>query len=453
MAKSHLSTAAPQIWLIPLLLLAASSESLAQPATNDAGPGSMSALTTQANEGVYIGSVESISGGTLVITIDPRLAAWSRGPKPGSQLQFRLAPGVKFETAIIGRGAPSKPSDLRVGDEVTVHYVRQGSEMVATRLFQTASGVHVVVPSAAPVQRASANPQGASVAAAPLRPPGQARLPPEPPAEVSATSVSSALAPHAAADKKLQETIRNSMNYRTAAEWTVLWNNAKQANRAALSSPSPEPTEPAARAQFEKGVQLYQSGDPAQAAQWFAKCAQSGDPYCEVQLGSQYEAGKGLRQDLSKAASLYVRAAQADSSRAQNNLGNLYAQGLGVPLNNQEAARWFAASASQGDPDGLYSLARMYEFGFGVPTNRITAVNLYRAAALRGNLQAVETAHWLSDPTNVSFPDEASRDAYLAQLQTADSQWHGCEANVGGQRRLGFRMPDCMRQWVNPRTW
>ncbi|MBV8774130.1 MAG: sel1 repeat family protein [Deltaproteobacteria bacterium] len=178
-----------------------------------------------------------------------------------------------------------------------------------------------------------------------------------------------------------------------------------------------------------------------------------GDAYCEVQLASQYEAGKGVHRDLTQAASLYVRAAQAGNSRAQNNLGNLYTQGLGVPPNNQEAARWFAASAGQGDPDGLYSLARTYEFGFGVPQNRITAVNLYRAAALRGNLRAVEAAHGLSDPTNVSFPDEASRDAYLAQLQSGDAQWHGCEASVERQRRLGFSMPDCMRQWVNPRTW
>ena len=327
-----------------------------------------------------------------------------------------------------------------------MHYVRQGSEMVATRLFQTSSGVHVTTSPEAPVRHASANPERAGAPPAPLSPPGQAQLPSEPPAEVSDTSVMPALAPRAAADKKFQETLQYWKNYRMGTEWKDLWNRAKQANHAAQMVPPPEPVDPTARAQFEKGVQLYQSGDPAQAALWFAKCAESGDPYCEVQLGSQYEAGQGVRQDLSKAASLYVRAAQAGNSRAQANLGNLYTQGRGVPLNNREAVRWYAASASQGDPDGLYSLARMYEFGFGVPMDRITAVNLYRASALRGNLRAVEAAHWLNDPTNVSFPDEASRDAYLAQLQTADAQWHGCEANVERQGRLGFRMPDCMRQ-------
>ncbi|MBV8774129.1 MAG: hypothetical protein JO166_17620 [Deltaproteobacteria bacterium] len=274
MARLHLFTAAAQVWMIPLLLLVALSESFAQPATNDAGAGAMSAPIGQANEGVYVGSVNAMSAGTLVITIDPRMAAWSGGPKPGSQLKFRLPSNVKFVTAILGPEAPSKVSDLRVGDAVTVHYVRQGGEMVATRLFQTASGVHVTSPAEAPVQHASAIPAGTGPPPAPLPPPAQTQLPPEPPAGVSETAVSPAPAPHAAADKKFQETLRNSMNYRMATEWTVLWNKAKQANRATLMAPAPEPSDPTARAQFEKGVRLYQAGDPGQAAQWFAKCAQ-----------------------------------------------------------------------------------------------------------------------------------------------------------------------------------
>jgi TPR repeat protein len=472
---NELRPVSTKLYVLPIvLLLVTGCRAPAAPTTRVTDSGRLPTAAQQQRamySGMYFGAVKSISADTLVIVIDPRLA-WSHGPKPGSLLHFKIGPNVTFESAIFGPNAPAKGSDLLVGDEVTVRYVVQGTQMVAREIFLTARrDDHAIASSAACVPGSNSLPRHYAANPVPLL--DEVQAPPQWGKAHQETEIESrqaevrrqereapqqpgsmrSLGRYAAADKRLREDEQYWSNYYSGTQWIELWNKAKQAHQAELSAPAPEPSDPAARAEFIKGVQVYETGDPTDAAQWFAKCAQRGDPYCETELGLQYETGKGVPEDLRKAASLYVAAAQAGNSRAQNNIGNLYVQGLGVPKNYQEAVRWYAASAKQGNPDGLYSLARMYEFGFGVPLNRAAAVNLYRAAALRGNLDAVEAAHWLSDPTNLSFPDEASRDAYLAQLQAADAQWHGCEADVWNQRRLGFRAPDCMRQWVNPNTW
>lgn len=405
-----------------------------------------------ASEGVYIGEVRSVAKDRIVIVTDRLdMSGFALGAH-----EFALDPAVKFKTAIFGPGGPTKPSDLRPGDQVSVHYVKRGGRMVATRLFETASassqGVDVIrTPNVGPVARAQAQAASAAAAPSPAAPlPGAPAAAPRPSSAFVSNNGSTG---YGASDPALQREIRRASEFYGATKWQNLWRKAKQAHAAAQNQPPPEPSNPESRAEFDKGVHLFQTGDTKGAAESFAKCANRGDPYCQTQLGWQYETGQGVTEDWPHASRLYAAAAVGGNARAQNNLGNLYVQGKGVPRNYQEAVRWFAASASQGNADGFYSLARMYEFGFGVPMDRAKAVALYTQSALLGDLDSVEAAHWLSDPTNLSFPDQASRDAYLAGLQSAQTDWFGCESHVENVRRLGFKAADCIRRWVNPRTW
>jgi hypothetical protein len=82
MTRWRSSSAAQRVCVMLILLLAAFSESPAK--SNDAGR----TPAAQAKEGVYFGSVTAISGNTLVITIDPRLAAWGGGPNPDCMRQW-----------------------------------------------------------------------------------------------------------------------------------------------------------------------------------------------------------------------------------------------------------------------------------------------------------------------------------------------------------------------------
>jgi hypothetical protein len=58
----------------------------------------------------------------------------------------------------------------------------------------------------------------------------------------------------------------------------------------------------------------------------------------------------------------------------------------------------------------------------------------------------------VADQTADELGFKVSSGKAMAQLQTADPQWHGYESAVEGQRRLGFQMPDWQRQCVKPRA-
>lgn len=93
--------------------------------------------------------------------------------------------------------------------------------------------------------------------------------------------------------------------------------------------------------------------DPALLAK-----ANSGDAASQVQVGEKY-AGPGPAQDYKQAAEWYRKAAEEGDPGAQGTLGTLYAYGQGVPRSDADAYYWFdLASAVPGPNQARYAANR-----------------------------------------------------------------------------------------------
>ena len=70
--------------------------------------------------------------------------------------------------------------------------------------------------------------------------------------------------------------------------------------------------------------------DEKQAAYWYEKAANSGDPAAQEQIGYFYQAGIGVERDPARAAQWFERAVAGGLISAKVNLGVAYVWGLGV---------------------------------------------------------------------------------------------------------------------------
>jgi TPR repeat protein len=110
--------------------------------------------------------------------------------------------------------------------------------------------------------------------------------------------------------------------------------------------------------------------DLPQAAAWFRKAADQGEPGAQNNLGALYEAGAGVPADYGQAAMWYRKAAEQGHATAQDNLGILYADGHGVPQDYQQALAWYRKAANQGYADAQDHLNALYASGHGVPQDQ-----------------------------------------------------------------------------------
>jgi len=108
----------------------------------------------------------------------------------------------------------------------------------------------------------------------------------------------------------------------------------------------------------------------------------------EVRLAQDYESGKGVARDLAQAAYWYRKAADHGDPDAQNQLGYFYYWGTGVERDPQEAARWFMRATGSGSQTAKLNLALLYLRGTGVPRDVPLALQLLRQLAEKGHAQA-----------------------------------------------------------------
>ncbi len=146
------------------------------------------------------------------------------------------------------------------------------------------------------------------------------------------------------------------------------------------------------RAQNNLGF-AYQNGrgvptDYVEARKWFEKSAAAGNVDGQNNLGVLFQLGQGVPQNYVTAIQHYRKAAEGGSAWGQNNLGWMYEQGLGVFKDTAAAAGWYRKSADAGNPTAMYNLGRLYEAGQGVAKDRDEAVKWFRAAADKGQKAA-----------------------------------------------------------------
>lgn len=133
-----------------------------------------------------------------------------------------------------------------------------------------------------------------------------------------------------------------------------------------------------------KGVQQ----DYAQAAVWFRKAAEQGNFGGEAMLALLYRDGLGVKQDEAQAAVWFRKAADQDFPSAQLELGTLYHRGRGVEQDDAQAALWWLKAAKQGNADAQSRLGFAYYNGQGVPQDFAQAAAWCSKAAEQGNANA-----------------------------------------------------------------
>ncbi|HEX4311174.1 MAG TPA: tetratricopeptide repeat protein [Acidobacteriaceae bacterium] len=123
-----------------------------------------------------------------------------------------------------------------------------------------------------------------------------------------------------------------------------------------------------ARPSPEKELKLgnaYLSGhgvgkDEKQAAYWFEKAAEAGNPWAEQQIGFFYQAGIGVSPDPARAVHWYQLAAASGLATAKTNLGVAYLWGSGVPMDKRMAEELFRQAAARGDGHAATYLGNLY---------------------------------------------------------------------------------------------
>ena len=94
-------------------------------------------------------------------------------------------------------------------------------------------------------------------------------------------------------------------------------------------------------ADYNKGMEAYQSDDFATALREWKPLAEFGLPNAQFNLGWMYHKGQGVLQDYKTAVKWYTLAAEQGDADAQFNLGLMYYYGQGVPQDYEIALKWY----------------------------------------------------------------------------------------------------------------
>ena len=121
--------------------------------------------------------------------------------------------------------------------------------------------------------------------------------------------------------------------------------------------------------------------DEKQAAYWYEKAANAGDPAAEEQIGYFYLVGIGVPRDPVRATHWYALAVAGGSISAKVCLGVAYIWGIGVRKDVAFAADLFRQAAERGDGTGAAYLGDMYYFGALIPKDTAVAEHWYEVGA------------------------------------------------------------------------
>ncbi len=129
----------------------------------------------------------------------------------------------------------------------------------------------------------------------------------------------------------------------------------------------------AAHADFDRGLELYQSGDAPGAAEEWKQAAENGNVIAAFLVGHMYKSGNGLTKSSALAFPYFLQAAQRGHSDAQVETALYYYNGDGdadIDQNYLEAANWFDKAALQFSGVAQYYLGVMHREGQGVARDR-----------------------------------------------------------------------------------
>jgi len=113
---------------------------------------------------------------------------------------------------------------------------------------------------------------------------------------------------------------------------------------------------PSEAAYFD-GMEAYRQNDFKTALREFK--ASDDDAKSYYMLGIMFEKGEGVKTDYAEAAAWYLKAADKGDPAAQYRLGRLYERGQGVEENRDEALKLYRKSSRQGYQNAKQALKRI----------------------------------------------------------------------------------------------
>jgi TPR repeat protein len=151
-----------------------------------------------------------------------------------------------------------------------------------------------------------------------------------------------------------------------------------------------------------------------------------------------YESG-----DYKTAMAEWTPLAEQGNAKAQDKLGIMYEKGLGVLENDRTASSWYVKAAKQGDANAQYNLARMYHSGQYIGqwtglTDYVRAYMWYNLASYNGSEQAPENKEELSKQLT---SDQLQKAQYMSSLcleRQYEDCWTNSEEEVPISARLGM---------------
>ena len=172
---------------------------------------------------------------------------------------------------------------------------------------------------------------------------------------------------------------------------------------------------------YEHGRSLPQ--DVALAAEFYRLAAVQGHGLAQAAVGRLYRAGRGVAQDLAGALQWFRKAATLDPllhaaevAEAQNALGEMYLSGQGVEQDLPTALKLFM-KAARGNPTACVNLGTLFFEGKLVPCDYVKAKNYFSKAALAGNAEA---GGWLARLKTIRLRPTRKPGASVGKTEDSD---------------------------------
>ena len=103
-------------------------------------------------------------------------------------------------------------------------------------------------------------------------------------------------------------------------------------------------------AQMALGCAYKVRGLRRKSVKWWRIAAERGEPNAQMQLGTAYAYGRGVKQDTQEALKWCRRSAEQGFVHGQSMLSVIYSNGFGMDGNLPEAYAWSALAAAQNHP-------------------------------------------------------------------------------------------------------
>ncbi len=147
---------------------------------------------------------------------------------------------------------------------------------------------------------------------------------------------------------------------------------------------------PVYAADYETGLNAYESGHYEAALSAWQPLAESGDERAQFGLGMLYANGFGVEMNDEKALHWFGESAARGYAEAQYRIGVMHQNGWGVPMDDDVAADWYMKAAKQGYTDAQVALGQVYAAEYCVRYDPIQAYKWFAIAAQLDDVDAAE---------------------------------------------------------------